>query len=149
MIRLRLRGAALAAIFAATPFVPAFAQDSAAVQETAGLQLELNALQPAEKGCRVTFLATNGLGVDIERAGFEVALFGADGAIDRLVALDFKALTPGKTKVLQFNIADLDCTGVSRVLVNDISACEGEGLTPARCLAALDTATRTDIAFGL
>ena len=74
-----------------------------------------------------------------------MALFGAD----RLVALDFKGLTPGGTKVLQFRLADLDCASVTRVLVKDVSACGGEGTTPALCLAALTTANRTPVTFGL
>lgn len=131
----------IAALMAAA--TPALAQDSAS------LALELNSLDAADGGCRITFLATNSMGTEISRAGFEVALFGADGGIDRLVALDFKALTPGKTKVLQFRLADLDCAEVSRVLINDMSACEGEETTPAACLGALTTSNLTDITFGL
>jgi hypothetical protein len=43
---------------------PVVAQDAA----PASLDLELNALQPAEAGCRVTFLATNRLGGQLDRA---------------------------------------------------------------------------------
>ncbi|SFZ86210.1 hypothetical protein SAMN02983003_3385 [Devosia enhydra] len=113
------------------------------------LSLELNALQPVEDGCRVTFLATNGLGHPLDRAAVEMAFFGASGAIDRIVTLDFRALAEGKTKVLQFQLARLDCAAVSRVLVNDITACEGEGLAPTACLAGLAPSARPDIAFGV
>jgi hypothetical protein len=121
-------------------------------QETApepALTLELNALQPAETGCRVTFLATNGLGAPLDRAAAEVALFDTDGGIARIVTLDFKALAEGKTKVLQFELADLACDGLGRMLINDITACEGEGLDPAACLDHLVANARPDIAFGL
>jgi hypothetical protein len=122
----------------------------AVAQENAGkLGLELNALQPSDKGCRVTFLATNDLGVALTKSAFEIALFGASGAIERLVALDFKAMPSGKTKVMQFDLDALDCTGVSRVLVNDVSACEGDGLDPATCLSRLSTSTKTEASFGI
>lgn len=118
-------------------------------QEAGDLQLELNALQPSDAGCRVTFLATNNLGSTLTRSAFEVALFGSDGAIERMVSLDFKGMTAGKTKVLQFELQGLDCTKVTRVLVNDAAACEGESIEPGACLAQLTTSTRTQIAFGV
>lgn len=115
----------------------------------ASLALELNALQPADAGCRVTFLATNHLGGQLDRAAVELALFDTAGTIDRIVTLDFKDLSDGKTKVLQFELAGLQCDGVGRLLVNDVSACEG-AITPATlCLDALETSTRLDIAFGV
>lgn len=124
---------------------PAFAQATAPIS----LDLELNAIQPTEKGCKVTFLATNKLGAPLDRAAIETALFDADGAIDRIVNLDFKGLTQGKTKVLQFELADLPCDGIGRVLINTVSACEGTGLAPTACLDNLKTTTRPNITFGL
>ncbi|MEO8686114.1 MAG: hypothetical protein ABI414_14900 [Devosia sp.] len=124
---------------------PVMAQPAAPV----ALDLELNALKSTEAGCRVTFLATNNLGAPLDRAAIETALFDADGAIDRIVTLDFKGLTAGKTKVLQFELADLPCDGINRVLINDISACEGAGLAPTTCLDNLKTTTKPSITFGL
>jgi len=122
---------------------------SAQAAAAAGLTLELNALQPSETGCRVTFLATNGLDKALDRAAFEVALFNASGGIERLVTLDFKALPEGKTKVLQFDLAKIPCDGLSRVLINDVSACTGAGVEPGACLTALATTNKTAITFGL
>ncbi len=134
------------ALAAASLLSTAHAQDAAPAK--ASLAIELNALQPAETGCRVTFLATNNLGATLDRASVETAIFDTSGAIDRIVTLDFKALSPGKTKVLQFALANLDCAKVGRVLVNDITACEGEGIEPGACLAGLVTTARPDITFG-
>lgn len=125
---------------------PAYAQGPAAA--TKSLTVELNALQPSETSCRVTFLATNGLGAPLDKAAFEVALFNAQGGIDQLVTLDFKALTAGKTKVLQFDLAKTQCDGIGRVLINDVAACEGQGVDKAACAAVLTTANKTDITFG-
>lgn len=126
-------------------YSPVAAQDTT----PASLDLELNALQPAEAGCRVTFLATNRLGGQLDRAAVELALFDAAGTIDRIVTLDFKDLSDGKTKVLQFELAGLQCDGLGRLLVNDVSACEG-AISPATvCLDALKPSTRLDIAFGV
>jgi hypothetical protein len=142
MIKCRLAAAGLAAALGLTTATPA-------QEAPGGLLLELNALQPSDSGCRVTFLATNNLGQPLSKAGFEIALFDTAGAIDRLVSLDFKALANGKTKVLQFELQDLQCDAVSRVLVNDVGACEGEGLAPDACLTGLATTTRTKTQFGV
>jgi len=137
---MRLTIALLTAALCATP---------AMAQETPSLALELNALTPSETGCRVTFLATNKLGTALTKSGFEIALFGDGGGIERLVSLDFKAMPEGKTRVLQFDIGELGCDKVSRVLINDVVACEGDGLDPKVCLDALATSTRLEVGFGV
>ncbi|RYH13025.1 MAG: hypothetical protein EON57_02735, partial [Alphaproteobacteria bacterium] len=112
---------------------PAMAQSPTSTPP-AEFDIELNALTASETGCRVTFLATNKLGTELTRSALEIALFGADGGIDRLVSLEFKAMPEGKARVLQFDIGGLTCENISRVLINDVVACEGEGLDPKVCL---------------
>lgn len=141
---MRLTSLLLVAALCATP---ALAQEA---QPAAGLALELNALTPSETGCRVTFLATNRLGTELTRSAFEIALFGTGGGIERLVSLDFNAMPDGKTRVLQFDIGELGCDKVSRVLINDVVACEGTGLDPKVCLGGLSTVSRLDgVEFGI
>lgn len=126
---------------------PVMAQESAPAP---GLALELNAVTPSETGCRITLLATNRLGTEVTRSAFEIALFGTGGGIERLVSLEFKAMPDGKTRVLQFDIGEIGCDTLSRVLINDITACDGEGLDPGACYAALSTVSRLGtVEFGV
>jgi hypothetical protein len=113
------------------------------------LALELNALQPATDACRATFLATNDLGATLAKATFELALFGKDGTISRVLTAEFNGLTEGKTKVLQFDLKGIQCDGISRILVNDVTTCTGEGIAAGACLAGLTTSTKTAITFGV
>ncbi|TPL95351.1 hypothetical protein [Mesorhizobium sp. B2-3-12] len=124
--------------------LPAWTEQSAPV-----LTLELNAAQPSEKGCRLTFLVNNSLGADVTKAAFEIALFNEAGVVDRLTVLDFKDLPSGKTKVTRFDLAGTDCTKVSRVLINSATECVGSGVEPAACMRKLKTDTKTGIAFGV
>lgn len=124
--------------------IPAQAQTAAPV-----LAIELNALQASETGCRITFVVTNNLGSTLDLATTEIALFNTGGAIERIIKLDFKALIDGKSKVLQFNIPDLKCESVGRLLLNDITACQGDALEPAACLTQLKTTAIPDVAFGV
>ncbi|TPL00584.1 MULTISPECIES: hypothetical protein [unclassified Mesorhizobium] len=123
--------------------VPAWAQSAPAP----ALNLELNAAQPSDKGCRLTFVVNNALGADLSKAAFEIALFNEAGVVDRLTVLDFKDLPAGKTKVTRFDLAGADCGKLSRVLIN--SATECTGVEPAACMRGLKTSTKTAIAFGV
>jgi hypothetical protein len=125
----------------------------AAAQEPAkaapALSLELNGAQSSEKGCRLTFVIVNGLGADLAKAAFEVALFNKDGVVDRLTVLDFKDLPSGKTKVTRFDLPGTECSGISRILINNATECAGKGIEPNACMKDLKTDTKARIAFGL
>lgn len=128
------------------------AMASAGAQEPApvpALSLELNAAQPSDKGCRLTFVVNNELGADLSKAAFEIALFNEAGIVDRLTVLDFKELPAGKTKVTRFDLAGTECGKVSRVLINSATDCTGTGIDPSACMRKLRTGTRAGIAFGL
>lgn len=125
---------------------PAWAEGSAPVP---ALTLELNAAQPSDKGCRLTFLVNNGLGTDLSKAAFEIALFNQAGVVDRLTVLDFKDLPAGKTKVTRFDLAGTDCARISRVLINSATECAGTAVEPSACMRQLKTDTRTGMAFGV
>jgi hypothetical protein len=129
----------------------ALAEDAgkgAEAAESAGLSLELNALQPSDKGCRLTFVIANHLSGDIAKAAFEIALFDGTGVVDRLAVLDFRELPRGKTKVSRFDLPGADCGKISRVLVNSATECSGSGIEPSDCLAKLRTSTRSEVEFG-
>jgi hypothetical protein len=125
--------------------VPAWAQSAPAPS----LNLELNAAQPSDKGCRLTFVVNNALGSDLSKAAFEIALFNEASVVDRLTVLDFKDLPAGKTKVTRFDLAGADCGKLSRVLINSATECAGNGVEPATCMRGLKTSTKTGIAFGV
>jgi hypothetical protein len=144
--RFVIANAAAALLFAA-------AATAQAQTETAGqnnvLSLELNAAEPSEKGCRLTFVVNNGLAADIKSASFELVLFDKAGVVDRITALGFKEMPEGKTKVSRFDLSGVDCDKLGRVLVNSVTECAGEGIEPEACSRQLKTSTRTGIEFGM
>ena len=116
----------------------------------ASLALELNALEPSDSGCRLTFVVNNGFSDKLDRAAFEIAMFNSDGVVDRLTVLEFKDLQAGKTKVTRFNLAGADCTRISRILINEVTDCAGPGVDAAACRAALKTNSRSgSVQFGV
>ena len=125
---------------------------SARAQDTASapaLTLELNAAEPSEKGCRLTFVVTNRLGGDLSRAAFELALFNKAGVVDRLTVLDFRGMPEGKTRVSRFDLAGADCPNIGRALINQVTECQGTGLEAKSCMLNLKTETKTSIVFGV
>jgi len=117
--------------------LPALAQETAAP----ALVLELNRIDTVESACRLTFMAENTLGADLEGLSLETVLIDSDGRVDRLTLFDFGALPDGIPRVRQFDIPGLDCAALGRVLINGVSAC-----APAEgCPEALEYRSRTDV----
>ena len=115
----------------------------------ADLVVSLNTLVPSGGGCRLSFVVHNGMDTEITDLGLEVAVFGTEGGLDRLLRLGFGLLLEGKTRVKQFDLAQIPCEDVGRVLVNDVVRCEGEGLTPVTCLRRLSARSDAATPFGL
>lgn len=105
--------------------------------EEGGLEIALNRVNASESACRFTFVFRNSLGAAINEAAFELVVFTSDGQIDRFVQISTGAMPKGKMRAKQFDFDKLDCTKVSRVLVNDVKTCNGQGLDPALCLSKL------------
>ena len=139
-----MRQMIIATLVATASLSPAHSQE-----DPPALALELNAVQPSQKGCRLTFVVMNGLGTKVSRAAFEVALFNDLGVVDRLTVLDFRDLPSGKTKVARFELAGTDCSKVTRVLINGATDCQGDGVAPEACMNQLRTTAKARIEFGL
>ncbi|MCB1467191.1 MAG: hypothetical protein KDK08_08625 [Rhizobiaceae bacterium] len=139
-----MRQMIIATLVATASLSPAHSQE-----DPPALALELNAVQPSQKGCRLTFVVKNGLGTELSRAAFEVALFNDLGVVDRLTVLDFRDLPSGKTKVARFELAGTDCSKVTRVLINGATDCKGDGVATDACMNQLRTTAKAKIEFGL
>lgn len=142
------RGAASLILSVAIGLSGLLSQPARAQQADAHLALDLNALQPSQNGCRLTFVVANNLATPIDRAAFEMALFSKDGVVDRLSVLDFKGLPTGKTKVSRFDLSGVKCETVGRVLINDATACEGAGTAADACIKNLRTTSTSGLQFG-
>lgn len=112
------------------------AQASALDEEAPALTLELNTLTQLDSACRLTFYAGNYLGADIDHLSLEAVIFTTQAQVERLTLFDLGALPEGRPRVRQFDLPGLPCDTIGQVLVNAMSACEGEGLDPAICLEA-------------
>lgn len=121
---------------------PVFAQDGA-------LTIQLN--QAADNGgaCRMTYVITNETGVEVSTASYEVAVYDKDGAVNKLVVLDFGKLVPSHTQVVQFDLPDTGCKDISRISVNDPAvACDvAVPASPTLCTDKRTLQSKTSITF--
>jgi hypothetical protein len=112
-----------------------------------GITVELNRLETVDKGCRLSFVFTNAMPVAVDGLAIEAVLFDTDGRVDRFLLLKARPLPQGKTRVQQFDVTQASCAGIGRVLLNDVTACAGEGLDASACLEAIRPQSRADIPF--
>jgi len=137
----RFAACAAGVLFSVSGAAQAFAQDAAASK----LDVELNALTPSQKGCMMTFVAENNLATPINKVSFELAFFNDKNAVDRITVLDFRDLPQGKKRVRQFDMPNVKCETVTRVLINDTPVCDGPAA--GDCMKGLVTRSQISVPF--
>jgi len=131
------------ALFAAVyPGTAALAQDAGT---SGNLTVEINDLASSDKGCKLTFVAGNGLPQSLSKVSFEFVLFDEKGLVERMAVLDFRDLPAGKTKVRQFDLSGTKCEAVKSLLINDAPVCDGEGVTKDACMKVLKTGSKSSV----
>lgn len=121
-----------------------------AIAQSGNFELELNSATDVPEGCRLTFVATNNTNVALTRTAYEVAAFNPEGVVSGLLVFEFGEMPAGKTRVVQFDVPQLACNALSRLLVNGQDACEAAEGPQSVCMKALSASSRVQsIPFGL
>ncbi|WP_245604590.1 hypothetical protein [Sulfitobacter donghicola] len=121
---------------------PLFAQET---DISGKISVELNAAQTTEGACTLTFMITNGLKSEVERAVYETVLFDKNGQVNRLTLFDFGTLPAARPRVRQFSVPQVTCDQLGRVLLNGAHACTAEGLADDICSTAVVPSSRIEI----
>jgi hypothetical protein len=120
----------------------------AAQSADGAIGIELNSASDIEGTCRLTYVITNGTTTDLAQASWEVAVHDAGGVVTQLWVLDFGSLPQGRTRVVQFDMADQRCNTLSRISVNDAVDCQSAEGAVAVCREKQSLSSRVeDIAF--
>ncbi len=130
--------------------LPAAAQVEAEAEASANasILIELNGLEQVDASCRITFVATSTLDASIAQLSTELVIFNSSGLVSRMTTVDLRDVPSGRTRVRQFDFPDLSCGDLSRVLINDIVACDGDGLEPTICMSSLRTRSASPVDLG-
>lgn len=104
------------------------------------LTLQLNKLEPAENGCRASFVLRNPTEATYDSLKLDLVSFDPQGVIGQRLLVDLAPVPPNKTLVKEFDFEGNDCPGLARILINEVVACRtGTGeVDPLACLGRLD-----------
>ena len=135
-----LRAAVCALSAAAFPGLPAAAAGSDAAP---AVRVELNKLEHMKGSCRAYLLLENRSGRAYRSFKLDLVMFDSAGIVARRLAVEGAPLPEDKTSLRVFDVPGLPCTGIGRILVNDVLSC-GEGdADRAACLSAIRPASRS------
>ncbi len=121
--------------------ISAMAEDT----ESLGLHLELNKVEETGTACRLTFVAQNQMGAEVERAVFETVIFNRSGGVLLLSLFDFRELPSDTLRVRQFDVPNTPCDDLGRVLINGANTCIMKGTESDGCGAALRVHSRIEV----
>lgn len=133
MNRKRLSLLLLAALVASSPL---------RAQEAPAFSVEINRLDTAGPDCRVTLVEKNGTTSAVASLKLDLAVFDKDGIVVKRVGVDAGPLKAGRSVVKTFDLKELPCDGVGRLLLNGVIACEAGGLSADACFDMIEPRTR-------
>ncbi|WP_170382170.1 hypothetical protein [Ruegeria atlantica] len=125
--------------------LPISAQAQSANEAEPGLMVELNAVQDVEGACRLTFLVENETQASIDSASYQVVIFDASGVFERLTLFGFRELPAGRPRVRQFDVRNITCDNLGRVLINGVSSCIVDGSESNICDQTPTLRSRTEV----
>jgi hypothetical protein len=111
---------------------------AAPASAASGVSIELNRLEAKDATCRVSIVVANPGDKALDSLKLDLVFFDKEGVISRRLAVEAGPVRAAKTSVKLFEATDTPCDGVSRVLLNDVTACGGE----QDCLALVSTSSR-------
>jgi hypothetical protein len=119
----------------------------AARAEPPAVGVELNKLEAAEGACRAYLVLQNRGSETFTSLKLDLVMFDADGIVARRLAVEGAPLPAGKTSLKVFDVADIGCPKIGRVLLNDVLACAGAGGPVDNCLARIEPSARGRVPF--
>jgi hypothetical protein len=109
------------------------------------LHLELNAFRDVDAACRLTFIAQNETGLEIEKAVFETVIFDTSGGVVSLSLFDFRDLPADRPRVRQFDVQGMTCGAIGKALINGANSCVVNGAESEICDEALSLRSRLEV----
>jgi hypothetical protein len=125
------------------PAAPAAA--AAAAAPAGGVTLELNKLEPYEKGCRTYMVVNNTSDTVYQSFKLDFVLFQPDGVISKRIALDLAPIKAQKRTVKLFELEGVACEKMASILINEVMECKTEAGAVPDCLGRISTSSLTSV----
>ena len=111
------------------------------------VQIELNKLEANGNACRAYLVVENDTESAFEELKIDVVMFDTEGIVARRLAVQIAPLAAGKTSLKVFDVADLQCNQLGRMLLNDVMACSDAAGVRDDCLGFVTTSARGSVDF--
>ena len=108
---------------------------------------ELNKLAPHDDACRIYLVFQNTGATGYETLALDLVVFDTDGIVAERFIVEAAPLPAGKTILREFDIVNLTCPRVGRLLLNDVVTCRNGSETQIDCLAGISTRARGAVSF--
>lgn len=118
----------------AQPAPPVAATSTAAATP---FTIELNKLEPFDKGCRLYFVSDNESERTFQSYKLDLYLFQPDGVVGPHVGVDLGPLKAAKRAVKMFPVENVTCEKIGSVLINDVSECKADPQPNGDCLSSV------------
>jgi len=115
--------------------------------EAPNIGVELNKLEGVDGGCRAYMVFDNATEHTFNSYALDLVIFDSEDVIAKRLAVRTQGLRARKTTVKIFDIADVACDDVGRILLNRVRDCEAAGDATVDCTAITTPSSRTDVAF--
>lgn len=116
-----------------------------AFADTGRLTVELNKFEDIETGgCRAFFLFRNQTDNSFDGFEMSLAILDTNGVIDRLLSIDAAPLPVARTTLKLFEIPDISCTGISEILLHELTSCQPQNEAEMDCFPILDLNSKTN-----
>lgn len=120
---------------------------TAVMAEPAAVRMELNKLEPSEAACRTYLVMENGTGIAFESLKLDLVMFDTDGVVNKRLAVETGPLPADKTRLQVFDMDGVSCSGLGRVLLNDVMTCSDAKGARADCLGLVQPVARGELSF--
>lgn len=120
----------------------------AASADTGRLTVELNKFEEIDTGgCRAFFLFRNQTDNSFDGFEMSLAILDTNGVIDRLLSIDAAPLPVARTTLKLFEIPGLSCSGISEILLHELTSCQPQNAAEMDCFPILDLSSKTSAAL--
>ena len=129
---------------------PAAPAPAAASPAAGAITLELNKLTQVDNACHAYVIVNNQTPDPLQELTVDVYMFDEAGVILRGLALQFADVRSGRATVVPFELPDLPCADVSRVLLNKVLTCtkaDGSALDGCADMLAVSTKAEAEFAY--
>lgn len=137
-----LTGAALCLGLAGGAVAQSVSGTLAPADAAPALSLELNKLEDREGSCLAYLVLQNPTDQDYTVFLLDLIVFQTDGIIARRLAIQLAPLLADKTTVKLFEIPEIGCDAIGRVLINAVTGCETPDGEIADCIRRLSLSSR-------